>query len=238
MSSESRHLEDLLRTRDSLVFDFDGVIVDSDRLHWRAYQLAFDRVGIPFAFEEYLEGAKGRGREEVVASFGASLDPLESIDVAQSKGEEVRRLIREGGVLKPVDGVIEFLRAARARGFSLAVASTSETADLAVDALGLGRFFDCVCAKRRRERSKPHPDVFLRAFDGLGTTPDRCLVIEDTQTGVRAARAAGAAVVVRGSASDWPEQGISREVEAFFDSFDALHSALGWGSLRGSAHVD
>lgn len=238
MKSRNRDLEDLLRTRDSLVFDFDGVIVDSDQLHWRAYQRAFDRVGIEFGFEDYLDGAKGRGREQVVTSFGASLDPMERADVAQTKGEEVRRLLCEGGVLKPVDGVVDFLRSARARGFSLAVASTSETAGLAIDKLGLDGYFDCVCSKGDGDRSKPHPDVFLRAFDCIGATPDRCLVIEDTPTGVRAARSAGAAVIVRGESADWPEQGIVGQVQAFFDSFERLHSAFGWGSLFGDTHGD
>lgn len=216
---------------DGLIFDFDGVLVDSDPLHAEAYRRAFEAHGIRMSLADYVERAKGLGRSEVVALFGAELGPREREDVARIKTLEAQRLIREGG-LAPVEAVIPFLRSARARGFACAVASTSEIAGFAVESLGLTALFDCVCAKRPEDRAKPHPDVFLRAIAGLDRTPARCLVVEDTPIGVRAARAAGAQVVVRGCEADWTDGPHAQDVLGYFSCYRALHRAFGWGPLE------
>lgn len=215
---------------EGLVFDFDGVLVDSDALHAEAYRRAFARHGIELTEKDYVEHAKGRGRGEVVAFFGAALPADARAEVAQVKTLEARALIEEGG-LEPVESVVAFLHAARARRLPCAVASTSEIAGFAVEALGLARFFDVVCARRPADRAKPHPDVFERAIRSLGRRPESCLVVEDTPVGVRAARAARAPVVVRGPRTDaWPAS-IAREVLFCFDDYAELHLRLGWGPL-------
>ncbi|MEZ4334241.1 MAG: HAD family phosphatase [Myxococcota bacterium] len=216
-----------------LIFDFDGVIVDSDPLHAEAYRRAFARHGIDMNEKDYVERAKGRGRGEVVALIGSALSDAARADVARVKTREARALIEEGG-LAPVDSVVAFLRAARARQLPLAVASTSEIAGIAVEALGLTPLFDVVCARRAADRAKPHPDVFERAIHSLGRRSESCLVVEDTPVGVRAARACGAPVVVRGPRTDaWPAP-IARDVLFFFDDYAQLHHRLGWGRLPGS----
>ncbi|MCP4006200.1 MAG: HAD-IA family hydrolase [bacterium] len=234
MISQLSDIKAIASRVDRLVFDFDGVLADSDDVHWQAYRLAFEPYGIPFTREDYVESAKGYGRREVVAAFGASLDPLEREDVAQAKTDEAKQLVR-AGELKPAEGAIHFIRAARARGILSAVASTSEIAALAVEAMGMTSLFECICAKRAEDRPKPHPDVFLRAFAELERSAERCLVIEDTPTGVRAALAASAAVVVRGRAEEWSDEALRGEISSFFVDFGALHAQLGWGPMESVA---
>lgn len=215
---------------EALIFDFDGVIVDSDPLHAEAYRRAFARQGIAVTEQDYVERAKGRGRSEVIELFGRELAAEARAEVARVKTLEALELVRAGG-LEPVASVVAFLRAVRSRGLPCAVASTSEIADFAVEALGLSPLFDAVCARRRSDRSKPHPDVFERATRALGRPPERCLVVEDTPVGVRAARAAGMPVVVRGPRADVWSGPLEREVHLFFDDYAALHRWLGWGPL-------
>ncbi len=229
--SASKPLVELEPGLAALVFDFDGVLVDSDPMHWTAYRRAFERYGIEFGFDEYVRSAKGLGRRAVVDKFAAALDAEARTNIEQIKAVETRKLVDEDALVV-VPGVTEFLTSARARGLKCAVASTSVIAPLAIERLGLRDHFDAVCATRAGERSKPYPDIFHRAFAQVDERSDECLVIEDTPVGVQAALAAGTSVVVRGNAEAWSEQELEARVLAFFASFHELHELLGWGALE------
>lgn len=216
----------------TIVFDFDGVLVESDDLHCEAYRRAFSPHGIEFGLREYLAGAKGHGRAAVVDQFGASLGQEARRDVAGAKAVEARKLVEEGR-LELVPGARRFIESARSRGLRCAVASTSVLAPFALEVLGCAGDFDTICATRKGERPKPHPDVYLRAFRELEEEPTRCLVIEDTPVGATAGREAGAPVAIRGDVSDWSSEPILAEISDFFVRFASLHEALGWGVLGG-----
>jgi HAD superfamily hydrolase (TIGR01509 family) len=215
---------------ESIVFDFDGVLVDSDELHWRAYHEALADYGVAFSLEDYRERAKGRDRGSVIELFCSHLGEAERQRIAEAKGEAARQLLASGCV-GPVEGAVEFVRSARDRGLPCAVASTSEIAGFAVEALGLADLFDCVAAKQRSDRPKPHPDVFLRALRGLGMPAQTCLAIEDTAVGARAARNAGLQVIVRWLAEACAGQESPQDVLGCFETYAELHAGLGWGCL-------
>ena len=162
--------------------------------------------------------------------FGRGLSAREKRAVAEAKGAAAKCLIASGA-LRAVDGAADFVRSARARGLPCAMASTSEIAAFAVDALGIGDLFECVCAKRRDERPKPYPDVFSRALRMLGMPAHSWLVIEDTAIGARAARCAGAQAILRATDDAGAGELAPGDVLGSFRTYAELHAGLGWGRM-------
>jgi len=177
----------------ALIFDLDGVIVDSMPLHtvaWRAY---LESLGI--SNNDIENQMHGRRNDEIVnALIGADLPP----DQIFRHGAEKERLFRE--MLLPrleqhiVPGVREFLEATN--GTPRAVASNAEPAniDLVLDGAGLRPYFPVVVDGHQVSRPKPWPDMYLRAAELLRTPPRNCVIFEDSAPGIAAARAAGARV--------------------------------------------
>lgn len=185
----------------ALIFDMDGVIVDSMPVHiavWREYlhSLGLDAAGI----EDRIHGLKN---EEIVLHFmGASADGQgvpEYADYQQDHGAAKERLYREtmGGRLADhlVPGIAAFLE--RMREMPMALASNAERAniDFVLDGAALRTFFRVIVDASEVARAKPAPDLFLLAAGKLGVAPRNCIVFEDSPAGVIAARAAGMRVV-------------------------------------------
>jgi beta-phosphoglucomutase len=178
----------------ALIFDLDGVIVDSMPLHtvaWNAYLARFDiRCG------NLEQRMLGRRNDEIVRDFfGNHLSP----DEIFRHGAAKERLFREMmGTRLPaylVPGVVPFIE--RYRAAPLAVASNAEPANIefTLNGAGLRSSFKVVVDGMQVKHPKPYPDVYLKAADELGILPKNCIVFEDSPTGVQAARAAGARVV-------------------------------------------
>ena len=184
------------RTRElALVFDIDGVIVDSNPVHivaWHEYLRSFG-VKAPMDFEQ---GMFGKRNDEIVRSvFG----PGPSDADVWRRGEEKERLYREmmGPVLERhlVPGFMDFL--GRHRAVPMAVATNAERAnvDFVLDGAGIRDYFRVVLDGGQVRRPKPAPDIYLRAAELLGAPPADCIVFEDSHAGVEAARLSGARVV-------------------------------------------
>jgi HAD superfamily hydrolase (TIGR01509 family) len=178
-----------------LVFDLDGVIVDSNPIHslvWRRY---LGRHSIPVA-ADFDRKMFGRRNDEIVREvFGAHLDAAEVFRHGAAKEALYREVM--GPVLQEhlVPGLVAFLE--RHHEVPLAVGTNAEpaNADFVLDSGGLRRFFRVVVDGAQVSRPKPHPQIYLRTAELLGLPPANCIVFEDSRTGVEAARAAGARVV-------------------------------------------
>ncbi len=180
----------------AFVFDVDGVIVDSNRVHsaaWREYMRLQGR-DTPDGFFEFMFG---RHNDEIVRqAFGPDLEP----DAVFRHGAEKEKLYRKmmGPVLAGnlVPGIAGFLE--RHAGRPMAVATNCEPANaqFILERSGLRRFFQVVIDGAQVARPKPDPEIYLRAAQELGTNPADCIVFEDSRAGVQAARAAGARVVL------------------------------------------
>jgi beta-phosphoglucomutase len=177
----------------ALVFDLDGVIIDSMPLHTAAWRVYLERLGI--INDDIENQMHGRRNDEIVrALIDANLPPEEVI----RHGAEKERLFRE--MVLPeleqyvVPGLREFLD--RTNGTPLAVASNAERAniDFVLDGAGLRQYFSVVVDGQQVSRPKPWPDVYLRAAELLHTLPKNCIIFEDSPTGISAARAAGGRV--------------------------------------------
>jgi HAD superfamily hydrolase (TIGR01509 family) len=177
----------------ALVFDLDGVIIDSMPMHTEAWRAYLERLGIlNNDFENQMHG--GRNAEIVRALIGAHLPP----DEVFRHGAEKERLFRE--MMLPqlerhiVPGLRDFLE--QTNGTPRAIASNAEAVniDFVLDGAGLRQYFSVVVDGQQVSRPKPWPDVYLRAAHLLQTAPENCIIFEDSPAGIAAARAAGGRV--------------------------------------------
>lgn len=181
-----------------VIFDLDGVLTDTAELHYQCWQALADELGLPFD-RQANEALRGLSREESLGKFlgrrAAEFSEQQKLELARRKNEDyLRRVAR----LSPADlapGAAELLSELRRRGARLAVASASRNAAAVIDRLGIGLLLDVLVDGNEVERSKPDPQVFLRAAERLGLPPRRCVVVEDAASGVDAALAAGMRVV-------------------------------------------
>jgi len=197
------------------LFDLDGVLTQTAKVHAAAWSEMFDtylrrraerhhEAFVPFARSDYDEYVDGRPRYDGVRAFLASRgidlpegerDDAPSAETVHGlgnrKNELVQRLIREQGV-EPYEGSVRYLRAAQAAGLRRAVVSSSRNCREVVAAAGIEGLIevrvDGVVAEREHLRGKPAPDTFLAAAHALGVEPPEAAVFEDALAGVAAGR--------------------------------------------------
>jgi beta-phosphoglucomutase family hydrolase len=179
----------------ALIFDLDGVIVDSNPVHLEAWRTYLQRCGVSDV-DGLPERMYGRRNDEIVrALFGSHLTPEQVSQHGAAKEALYRDLMRPQLRERLVPGVEQFVR--RRRGMPMAVATNAEPANarFVLEETGLAERFSVVLDGDQVERPKPDPEIYLRAAALLGVDPSRCIVFEDSAAGVRAALAAGARVV-------------------------------------------
>lgn len=178
----------------AIVFDFDGVIADSEGLANHSLAESISALGLPTTFDDCLRDYCGHNWLETERRIEERLGRELPAGFRDQHRKRTRaRLERE---LSAVAGVHEFV--ARHRSIPMAVASSSsgEYLHWALGKLALaGPFGEHVYSAEGWERGKPHPDIYLHAAEGLGVSPPNCLAIEDSPIGARAALAAGMRVI-------------------------------------------
>jgi beta-phosphoglucomutase len=202
----------------AFVFDLDGVIVDSNRVHSECWRKYLRRCGREKP-EDFDLRMFGRRNDDIVRDvFGHDLEEAEVF----RHGAEKEMLYREvmGPVLQEhlVPGVASFLE--RHRHTPMAVATNGEpaNADFVLDGSGLRRYFRVVVDGHQVERPKPDPEIYARAAGLLGVPPANCVIFEDSVAGAEAARAAGARVVAVNAAH--PASGFPRVELSIRDFLD------------------
>lgn len=176
----------------AIIFDLDGVICSTDRFHYLAWKALADRLEIPFD-EQVNQRLRGVSRMESLEIILGEHSGEYSVEEKQSLAEEKNNIYRSylssmtpGDLSKEVRMTLHTLRQ---RGYLLAIGSSSKNTRQILKQLGLGDFFDAVADGNQITRSKPDPEVFLLAASMLGVSPENAIVIEDAQSGVRAATA-------------------------------------------------
>ena len=178
----------------AVIFDFDGVLADTERLHLGAFQEAFGARGWTLAEAAYFERYLGYGDLELIETFtqdhGLSLGEDDRAAIEAAKSEAFRARLASGNVLYPEAAACVMRLGHR---FRLAIASGALRAEI-VDILNAGdlrRHFPVVVGADDVRHSKPAPDPYLKAAAGLGVDPAVCVAVEDSRWGIEAARAAG-----------------------------------------------
>jgi HAD superfamily hydrolase (TIGR01509 family) len=178
----------------AVVFDCDGVLVDSEGLAWDAWRHELRRHDIRVDQDD-VRALTGRTADEVYAHFAAGRSLPESADLKAAVHRETLRRIR--GELEPFEDAVATVRALAATRTPLAVASSSvrERLDAALRRTGVAQLFDGTVAGDEVEYGKPAPDLYLAAAAALDVDPARCTAVEDTPSGIASAQAAGMRVV-------------------------------------------
>ncbi len=176
----------------AVLWDLDGTLVDSQRLHWEAWRQTMAAEGVPISWEQFRATFGRRNDSFVPQWLGAGATPERVARVGDAKEACYRRLVRERG-LAPAPGAAAWVRRLHARGWRQAIASSAprRNVEVMLDVLGLGDCFAAVVAAEDVTEGKPDPQVFLLAAARLGVPPARCIVVEDAPAGIEAARRAG-----------------------------------------------
>ncbi len=176
----------------ALIFDFDGLVLDTETAIFQSYQEIYRSLGVELSFERWAQG---------VGTTDASYDPLDDLEVLL--GGEVdradllaRQRQREAELIaaQPVrPGVVDYLQDARRLGLKIGMASSSSCAWITghLSRLGLLEYFDCVQGRDDVRQSKPDPELYLNALEKLGVSNTQAIVFEDSPNGILAAHRAG-----------------------------------------------
>jgi HAD superfamily hydrolase (TIGR01509 family) len=173
----------------TFIFDLDGLLADTEKLHSRAYQDAFARYGFVLTEEDYAEHwiRKGGSFGEFIASRGWNIDP-ELVRV--TKAELYEELVQS--TAEPMPGALSLLsEMAGWKKLALATSSYEDAAYAVLKALQISAYFECIATRSSVEKIKPSPDLFLYVAHVLGEKPESCLVFEDSEKGIVAAWSAG-----------------------------------------------
>jgi HAD superfamily hydrolase (TIGR01509 family) len=187
-----------------VIFDCDGVLVDSEPLSNTVLAAALTRAGLPTTPEQAVATYKGLHIRDVLQHAEQALGaPLPAGFVPAFEDARAEAFQRE---LMPVHGAADAVAAIRAAGIAVCVASQGKRSktELTLGLTGLRSLFgeNAVFSAHAVERGKPHPDLFLHAAHAMGAPPNRTIVVEDTVVGVSAAVAAGMRVIGYGADSD------------------------------------
>lgn len=173
----------------AIIFDCDGTLTDSMPVHYLAWHSTLARYGIAFSEERFYELA-GVPTDRIIARLAA--EQRIAVDASAVAAEKEAAFLQLIDLLKPIDVVLDVARHFRGR-LPMAVASggVREVILHQLERIGCADWFDAIVTAEDTERHKPFPDVFLEAARRLGVEPAKCLVYEDADLGLEAARAAG-----------------------------------------------
>jgi beta-phosphoglucomutase len=190
----------------AIIFDLDGVICHTDHYHYLAWKQMADGLGVHFdeTINNRLRGVSRMESLDIILERheGPPLSAERRAELAAAKNDAYRELLAEMSPADLADSVRSTLEELRAKGYRMAIGSSSRNARFILERIGLGGWFDEISDGNNISRSKPDPEVFLEAAGYLGVPAGECVVIEDAVAGVEAAHAAGMVAVSMGDAAE------------------------------------
>lgn len=181
-----------------MIFDLDGVLVDTAKYHYLAWRRLAQELGLDLTAQtnERLKGvSRIKSLEIILADAGRTASEAEMLAMAARKNGWYLEHILGMTALEVLANVKPFVRRARAIGLRTAIGSASKNTPTILERTGLAPLFDTVVDGNVTSAAKPDPEVFLRAALALDLAPAQCVVFEDSASGVEAARRAGMRVV-------------------------------------------
>lgn len=180
------------------IFDLDGVIVDTAKYHYLAWRRLADQLGFDFTEHdnERLKGvSRVRSLEILLEIGGVHADEGARQSMATQKNAWYVKYISNLDASEILPGAADYIRIIRKGGVKTAIASASKNAPLILERLQITSLFDAIIDGNMVHNTKPDPEVFLLASDHLHVKPEFCVVFEDAEAGIEAARCAGMGVV-------------------------------------------
>lgn len=172
----------------------DGVIVDSNPTHKIALKQFCTKYGYDLSEDDLRDKIYGRTNKDWLKSLFGELDEETSRRYAEEKEALFRELYT---TIKPLEGLIDFLEKLDAAGIRRAIATSAPRAnvDFTLEKTGIGKYFDVILDDSFVTEGKPNPQIYLKSAAAIGFEPARCIVLEDSLSGVAAGKAAGCKVV-------------------------------------------
>jgi beta-phosphoglucomutase len=202
MYGEEKHSAEHSKYRAAL-FDLDGVIVDTARYHYLAWKRLANELGFDFTEQdnERLKGvSRMRSLEILLEIGGLDVDEAEKIALAEKKNKWYVEYIKKMDESELLPGARECLLRLREKGVKIALGSASKNTPTIIHSLNIVDLFDAVIDGNKTSKAKPDPEVFLLGAQELGVDPTDCVVFEDAETGLQAAKTAGMYAVGIGKA--------------------------------------
>ena len=176
-----------------ILFDMDGVLINTEPLHFEVWKKLLKEIGIEIDYEHYkgcIGSTKAFLYELIKKFYGVDISNDEKVP---QRFDEIREeMLKKDGIPR-IEGAVETVRYLNERGYQMAVASSSsqELIERQMKGLGIDNCFQVLFSAENVKNPKPAPDVFLKVAELLGAEPEECIVVEDSQNGSRAAKAAG-----------------------------------------------
>ena len=175
----------------ALVFDMDGVLIDSNPFHLQKWARFLDERGVPYTRQELMKHVLGHHSEYTFRYFFG--DRFANNKITQLSNDfEASFRQAFGGHIKPLPGLVPLLTECHAASIPMAVASSAigSNVEFIVDALGFRPYFRCIVSADHVQYLKPHPEIYLRTVEMLGFPPSACIAFEDSTVGIESAKAA------------------------------------------------
>lgn len=188
------------------VFDLDGVLIHTDKLHYKAWKKLADSIDVYFdeKINEQLRGvSRADSLEIILKNSKQNFSPVEKEMLANEKNETYKELLK---TLTPADVAPEVrttLEQLKVLGYKLAVGSSSKNAKYILDYTDLTKYFDAISDGNNIVKSKPDPEVFIKAAEYLSLDCKDCFVVEDAVAGIQAANAGNFKAIGIGSATEY-----------------------------------
>ena len=211
---------------DAVIFDLDGLLADTEIISLKVYQELLKDFGIPFTEETYSREYSGHREEENVQRFLDTYDLPWNFDQTLEKVYELEAQILAKGVnlKKGAKNLLAFLQR-EGIPIALATSSVESRARMILDSNGILSLFDHLVFAKDVKRSKPYPDIFLKACSDLNVLPESCLVLEDSEAGIEAASRAGISVICIPDLKI-PAQSFLNKTEQVFQDLDDVRDYL------------
>ena len=211
---------------EAVIFDLDGLLADTEIISLKVYQELLEDFGIPFTEETYSREYSGHREEENVQRFLDTYDLPWNFDQTLEKVYELEAQILAKGVnlKKGVKNLLAFLQR-EGIPIALATSSVESRARMILDSNGILSLFDHLVFAKDVKRSKPYPDIFLKACGDLNVLPENCLVLEDSEAGIEAAYRSGIPVICIPDLK-MPAQSFLNKTEQVFQDLDAVRDYL------------
>lgn len=194
---KKQKLKGLFQSRKGIIFDFDGLLVDSEPFHFKAYNTVFQEYGHSINPDEYWVEftSKGKGAQGEIERYG--LKGLDANEIRKKKFIVYSEYCRNGDIhFFPLSE--KLIRSAESSGYKLAIASGSRNEDIRtiLELNDFGNSFDLIMGKESAAREKPAPDIFIKTAEKLGINPNKLVVLEDAEKGLKASKEAGIPCVI------------------------------------------
>ena len=183
-----------MRDWKGIIFDLDGVLLSTDHFHYLAWKALADRLGIPFDEKknDLLRGVSRMDSLEIILGERSDeFSPEEKLAFATEKNLTYRSYLQTLTPEFVSPEVPKTLQKLRESGLRLAVGSSSKNTPLILEKTDLRKYFDAVSDGNNITKSKPDPEVFLKAAQFIGLDPSECVVVEDADSGIEAAKRGG-----------------------------------------------